>query len=177
MEYPQKYHKHIRLPGNDYTRGAYFVTLCTDPRRELFGSIIGVGGDARIDLNDLGRIVHECWRAIPDHFAHVRLDQTQIMPDHLHAILVLNGSGSTQWVDSTGATRTVGARPHGPVPGSLGAIIGAFKSVTAKRINAIRGRTGATVWQDGYHERAIRRQGGEYGRIAQYIAENPAKWR
>jgi len=177
MEYTRRYHKHIRLRGNDYTQGTYFVTLCTDPRRELFGPIVENGVDARIDLNDLGRIVHECWRATPDHFPHARLDQTQIMPDHLHSILVLNGSGSTQWVDATGATRTVGAKPRGPVPGSLGAIIGAFKSVTTKQINAALGRTRGSVWQDGYHERAIRRQGDEYGRIAQYIAENPAKWR
>lgn len=172
MQYPRKCHKHIRLPGNDHTRGAYFVTLCTDPRRELVRSIIGVDGGARIDLNDMVPMVDECWRTIPDHFAHVRLDQTQIMPvryvsDHLHAILVLNGVKSTQGVryvsvDATGASRTVGARPQGPVPGSPGAIIGAFRSVTTKRINANLGRTGATVWQDGYHERAIRRQGGEY---------------
>jgi REP element-mobilizing transposase RayT len=85
--------------------------------------------------------------------------------------------GSTLGVDATSAFDNRRARPKGPAPGSLGAIIAAFKSVTTKRINSIRGRTGATVWQDGYHERAIRRQGGEYGRIAQYIAENPANWR
>lgn len=84
---------------------------------------------------------------------------------------------STQGVDAAGALNERRAKPNGPAPGSLGAIIGAFKSVTTKRINAILGRTGGTVWQDGYHERAIRRQGGEYGRIAQYIAENPANWR
>jgi putative transposase len=64
-----------------------------------------------------------------------------------------------------------------PQRGSLGAIIGAFKSVTAKRINTALGRSGGTIWQRGYYERVIRRHGGEYGRIAQYIAENPANWR
>ncbi|MFZ1686257.1 MAG: hypothetical protein WAU70_02475, partial [Flavobacteriales bacterium] len=104
MGQPPKYHKHIRLRGNDYRQGAYFVTLCTMQRQEFFGRILGAGTDALIELNDAGHVVDECWRAIPDHFPHARLDQTQIMPDHLHGILVLTpiGSvqqpvGSTQW--------------------------------------------------------------------------------
>jgi putative transposase len=107
----------------------------------------------------------------------------QIMPDHLHAILVLDPPGvispvmSTQGVDATGALEGRGARPKGSARGSLGAIIAAFKSVTTKRINMALGRRGGTLWQDGYHDRVIRRQGGEYGPIAQYIAQNPAKWR
>lgn len=174
---PPHFHKHIRLAGRDYTQGAYFVTLCTVQRQELFGRIVGTGTDARMDLNDAGCIVDECWRAIPDHFAHARLDQTQIMPDHLHAIIILTPVPSTHWVDPTGAPDAPRTRPNGPQRGSLGAIIGAFKSVTAKRINTALGRPGDTIWQRGYYERVIRRQGGEYGRIAQYIAENPANWR
>lgn len=177
------FHKHPRLRDRDYTQGTYFVTLCTKPRLELFGRIVGDGTDALLELNNAGRIVDECWRAIPDHFQHARLDQTQIMPDHLHAILILAPqpfpapAPSTQWVDPTGALNDVRGRPRGPAQGSLGAIIAAFKSETTKRINRLNRMTGQRHWQPGYYERAIRRQGGEYGRIAQYIAENPAHWR
>jgi len=177
------FHKHPRLRDRDYTRGAYFVTICATRRGDIFGRITGMGADARIELNDAGLIVLDRWNAIPEHHPGTRLDQLQIMPDHLHAILVLApplgmaSDMSTQGVDATDALDERRARPNGPKPGSLGAIIGAFKSVTTKRINAIHGSTGATIWQNGYHERAIRQQGGEYGRIAQYIAENPAKWR
>lgn len=137
-------------------------------------------------LNDVGRIVDECWRAIPDHFPQARLDQMQIMPDHLHAIIALVpviGKGSTQWVDATGtldddrAMDDAPAGPRGPVRGSLGAIIAAFESETTKRFNRLNGITGHRLWQPGFYERAIRQQGGEYGRIAHYIAENPANWR
>ena len=82
------------------------MTLCTAQRQELFGWVAGDGTDVTMMLNDVGRIVDECWRAIPDHFPHARLDQTQIMPDHLHAIIALAppvGIGSTQWVDATAA--------------------------------------------------------------------------
>ena len=62
-------------------------------------------------------------------------------------------------------------------PVRWGAIIAAFKSGSTKRVNRLNRITGQRLWQPGYYERAIRRQGGEYGRIAQYIAENPANWR
>ena len=84
----QVYHKHTRLQGRDYTQGTFYVTLCSRDRKELFGRITRNGNDAVMDLNDAGRIVDECWQAIPAHFPHVRLDETQIMPDHLHAILI-----------------------------------------------------------------------------------------
>jgi len=176
------FHKHPRLRDRDYTRGAYFVTICAARRGDIFGHLIGTGTDARMELNDADLIVLDRWNAIPDHHAGARLDQLQIIPDHLHAIIVLDppggvSSGSTQGVDGAGALDGRRARPKGPKPGSLGAIIGAFKSVTTKRINAAWGRSGGTIWLDGYHDHVIRRQGGEYGRIAQYIAENPAKWR
>ncbi len=177
------FHKRIRLSGRDYTQGAYFVTLCARQRANIFGRIAGDGSDAVMQLNDAGRFIDECWNAIPDHFPHARLDQTQIMPDHLHGIIVLAppvgniGNGSTQWVDATGAMDDVPARPRGPIPGSLGAIIAAFKSETTKRINRLNGITGQRLWQPGYYDRAIRQHGGEYGRITKYIAENPANWR
>ena len=72
MGQPPKYHKNIRLRGNDYRQGAYFVTLCTTHRKELFGRIDGDGTDALMELNDVGRMVDECWRAIPGHFQHAR---------------------------------------------------------------------------------------------------------
>jgi putative transposase len=162
--------KHIRLPGRNYTEGIYFVTLCANARTNIFGRIIGQDADVQMELNTTGRIVDECWRAIPDHFAHARIDEMQIMPDHVQAIVTLSPPvTATRWVAPSGA--------KGPQRGSLGAIIGAFKSETTKRLNRIVGITGQRLWQAGYYERTIRRQGNEYGRIAQYIADNPANWR
>ncbi len=109
MDHPPKYHKHIRLSGNDYRQGAYFVRLCARDQQELFGQISGTGTNAMMELNDAGRIVNECWLAIPNHLPHAHMVQTQIMPDHLHAIIVLGPIGSTQWVDATDASNDDGA--------------------------------------------------------------------
>jgi len=180
----QRYRKHIRLPGHDYTKGAYFVTLCTWSRIQVFGQIASTGNTIRMELTDPGRIVDDCWRAIPDHFPNARLYEMQIMPDHLHAILELGrGNGhcnarATQWVAATDAADgSPGRNVKGPRRGSLAAIIGAFKSETTKRVNRLNDTSGKLLWQANYHERIIRENHGEWGRIAQYITENPANWR
>jgi len=52
---PDKYHRRtIGLKGYDYSqRDAYFVTVSTQNRECLFGTIV----DAEIELNDAGRVV------------------------------------------------------------------------------------------------------------------------
>jgi REP element-mobilizing transposase RayT len=176
-----RYRKHTRLPGHSYLQGPYFVTMCTYWRKQVFGRIVGSGTDARMELTDAGRIVDECWRAIPDHFPHAFLHEMQIMPDHFHAIIVLDRAhidgdrsgdpmGRYDPVDGHG-------RAIGPARGSLGAIVGAFKSETTRRTNKLNGTPGIKLWQPNYHERIIREHYGEMGRIAQYIAENPQNWR
>ena len=185
-----RYRKHVRLPEHDYLKGAYFVTMCTWWRKQVLGHIIGTDATARMELNDVGGIVDDCWRAIPDHFPHVQLHEMQIMPDHLHAIIELTGTSNngtvaaTQWVATTdavgGSTDAVGGSrriAHGPRRGSLAAIIGAFKSETTKRVNRLNGTPARSLWQPNFYERAIREHNGEWGRIALYIAENPKNWR
>ena len=106
----------IRLRDFDYSQaGAYFVTICTRERACRFGEI--VGGDMR--LNEAGRIVEQCWLAIPVHFPNVDLDVFVVMPNHVHGIVLMSG-------------RTVGAKNFSPLPGTsrtIGSIIRGFKLV------------------------------------------------
>jgi putative transposase len=76
---------------------------------------------------------------------------------------------ATQWK----ATQRVA--PTGPVSGSVGAIIGQFKSAVTKRINQIRDNPGVPVWQRNYFERVIRND-RELATIREYIVNNPMKW-
>jgi len=59
--------------------------------------------------------------------------------------------------------------------GSLGAIIGNFKSTTTRRINQMRHTPGARVWQRNYWEHIIRTP-ESHARIEDYIFANPARW-
>lgn len=89
----------IRLKEYNYAHpGAYFVTVCTRDRECLFGEI----ADGQMVLNDAGRMVQIVWDEIRTHFNRVELDQSIIMPNHIHGIIILN-------------SETVGAgfpRPH-----------------------------------------------------------------
>ncbi|MDX9750198.1 MAG: hypothetical protein RBT71_03870 [Flavobacteriales bacterium] len=190
---PAKTHRHPRLRGHDYRHGAYFVTLCTLGRSHLFGKIVGAGPDARMEPNTAGRMALDEWHALPDHFPHLRLDQVQLMPDHLHAILILDrrllgpdGSalraGATDaqprpTADHSSVPGTGGILSTGPRRGTLGVIISSFKAAVTYKLNRLDHTPGRRYWQPGYHDRIIRTTRGEFERIARYIAENPSKWR
>ncbi len=79
----------IRLKGYDYAQaGAYFVTVCTQERACLFGDVV----DGEMLLSDAGRIVQTVWEALPNHYPYADLDAWIIMPNHVHAVIVL-GAG------------------------------------------------------------------------------------
>jgi len=90
---PVHHRRSIRLAGYDYSQsGAYFITIVTQDRVSLFGSII----DGKMQLNEWGQIVRECWVEIPAHFPNAVLDEFVVMPNHVHGIIVLvNPSGAT----------------------------------------------------------------------------------
>ena len=148
----------LRLRGYDYTRpGACFVTVCTYRRACLFGHI----SHSVMCLNGFGTVVEACWRALPEHYPHVGLDAFVIMPNHIHGILVL--------ADDPIAG---GANPrrHG-----LPEVVRACKTFSSRRINALRNRGGAQVWQRGYYEHVIRDE-MSLRRLPDYIDTNPLRW-
>ena len=79
---PNKHHRRsIRLEGYDYSQpGAYFATICTHQRESMLGEII----NGVMILNACGRIVQHAWDDLPNHYAHVLLDEFCVMPNHFH---------------------------------------------------------------------------------------------
>ena len=151
----------IRLKGYDYAQtGAYFVTLCTQNRKCLFGDIV----DGKMVLNDAGRAVFDTWQWLGTQYDYVELDEWMIRPNHMHGIIVITGGGR-------GGSRTAPTEKRKPV----GRLVGAFKTVSTKRINQMRGTPGAKLWQRNYYEHIIRND-IEWHRIREYIASNPARW-
>lgn len=81
-----KHRKQIRLKKYDYSdAGWYFVTICTQNMEYLFGNII----NNEMNLNKFGKIVNQYWSNISNHFKNVELDEYQIMPNHIHGIIVI----------------------------------------------------------------------------------------
>jgi putative transposase len=142
----------IRLNGYDYsTSGAYFITICTHEREHLFGDIV----NEVMQLTAFGDIARSHWQQLSQHHSNVIMDESIVMPNHLHGIIILESS-----VDSTK---------------SISEIIRGFKTFSAKAINKERSLRGVPVWQRNYYERIIRNE-LELDRVRQYIINNPRNW-
>lgn len=171
MKYDPAIHnrRSIRLKGYSYSLpGAYFMTIVTQGREMRLGEIL----EGEMVLSQFGCIVLNAWQELPRHYPNVELGDFVVMPNHVHGIVVLvddslcSSRGGSQ-------TRPYDARPyeyHG-----LPEIVRAFKSFSARRINAIRGTTGQPVWQRNYYEHIVRDQ-VEWERIIAYIQANPKNW-
>lgn len=152
----KRHRRSIRLAGYDYTlNGAYFVTMVCNDRVTLFE-------DA--SLRDL---VDDAWLWLARQYPHVDLDEYIIMPNHIHGIIVFREAAG-------GGSRTAPTTQALPRK-ALGSVIGAFKTVSTKRINQLLDTPGAVLWQRNYWERIIRNE-DEMNRIRQYIIDNPARW-
>ena len=163
---PQKHHRRsIRLPGYDYTTpDAYYVTICADEKRFIFGDII----DGVMHLNLAGKTVNAVWQRLPNYFKNITLDGFVIMPNHLHGIIIINDNNWQRSPQKTYPTFT------GTKPGSLSAIVQNLKSVSSRKVNRILKNSG-TIWQSNFYER-IPRNETAINRIRQYILDNPKNW-
>ncbi len=186
-----RHRRSIRLRGYDYSRpGAYFVTICALGRECLFGEITG----SVMAPNRLGRVCESSWRDLPRHYGHVRLDAFVVMPNHVHGIVILGGDAEV----GAGFSARTSVPPPGdltrdmvrndsesrkPAPTrhahqtrhGLPEVVRAFKTFSARRVNALRRTPGAPVWQRNYYEHVIRGE-EDLARIRGYIVSNPAKW-
>src|SRR5688572_27442538 len=85
----------IRLRAYDYSSpGSYFVTIVVNDRRCLLGEVV----DGTMRCNDAGRMVQATWEEIPAFYPGVQIDTFQVMPNHVHGVIVLTGErpGRTQ---------------------------------------------------------------------------------
>ncbi len=172
----------IRLPWYDYARkGMYFVTVCTQEMRCLFGTV----GDRLMHLNESGECIAGAWDDIPGRFPGVDLDYSVVMPNHIHGIVMIvqhtaRQDQSVRQGTVSGIRGESGVRPFGTLPGSLSRIIQAFKSITTGAyVRGVKDRGWPPfqerLWQRGYFEHIIRDERELY-LIRRYIAENPRRW-
>ena len=158
----------IRLKGFDYTlAGAYFVTVVVQGRACLFGEIV----DGNMCLNNTGLLASEAWQWLGTQYPYVVLDEFVVMPNHLHGIIMITDDARR------GGSRTAptGAGSPDRKRKPLGRLIGAFKTVSTKRVNCAHGLPGRPLWQRNYFEHVVRSE-ESLTEIRQYIHDNPARW-
>jgi REP element-mobilizing transposase RayT len=164
---PALHHRRsIRLKDYDYSQqGTYFVTVCTYNRKCNLGKVI----NDEVQLNKYGHIVENEWIKTADIRKNVELDTYVIMPNHLHAIIMLNCRGVLQYAptDTSGKLQSPSQ--------TVGSIIRGFNSTVTKQINQLRNTPGSSVWQHNYYEHIVRNEDG-LNRIREYIINNPIQW-
>ena len=201
MSYNSKIHnrRSIRLKGYDYSQaGSYFITICCHNKECLFGKI---EKDIMI-LNEYGNAAYTQWIQLTERFSNFELDTFQIMPNHMHGIIVLNDvgatladahvhgatarvaeNGATARVAENGATARV-ARTTEVHSKSVGDIVGAYKSLVAnkcleifkaKYVNIDPPPIMGKLWHRNFYEHIIRNE-KSYQTISNYIINNPVNW-
>jgi REP element-mobilizing transposase RayT len=154
----------IRLRGYDYAQNnAYFVTVCLAQRLCLFGDIT----DGVVRSSTIGEVVASAWSDLPNHTPGLILDTWVIMPNHVHGIVILPGEPLPENLGQTIL--------RGPKPGSLGTVVGGFKSAVSREVAVKQLSLIKPFWQRNYYERIIRND-RELDATRKYIESNPVRW-
>ena len=168
--------KSIRLKDYDYTQqGAYFVTICGNNRKCMFGDV----QNGKMVLNDAGRMVDKWWQKMPDKYNMIEIDEYQIMPNHMHAIITRVGAPLVGALKNTALNdnvipdeKMVHPNIRAPIKGAptaaaaavvveeaagLGEIIGAFKSMSTNAyIRNVKNNNWPSfdkhLWQRNFYE-------------------------
>ena len=169
------YHRRsIRLKGFNYREnGFYFVTFCTWRRLNILGEII----DNKMVLNGLGEIVNNELLKTEKIRKNVKIDVFQIMPNHVHMILVIkNNNVGMRNIPQVGAYCNTPLHKNKFISpkNNLGSIIRGIKSTITKQIDQIE-LDGLPVWQRNYFEIIIRNK-KDYFNYKKYIKSNPEMW-
>jgi REP element-mobilizing transposase RayT len=195
MTYDSKKHhrRSVRLKGYDYAQpGAYFVTICVRDRKCLLGKII----NDQVQKSEYGRVAESFWAQIPVRFPNVSIDVFVVMPNHIHAIVMIHGptrrgavtaplggvtpplrqdgalGGVTPPLRQGGASGGVTAPLRRP---TLGQVVAYYKYETTKQINQVRGTPGCPFWQRGFYDHVVRNE-RDLNAVREYVANNPLKW-
>lgn len=143
---PMKQRKKLRLEGYDYsTTGGYFITLHCKKDTAPFWDWKQKTDDNTPALSFAGKAAVDEIGKISDEYPKIHIDETAILPDHIHFILILEETADTNISD----------------------IVNKYKGRVSRRI-------GFSPWQRSYYDRIIRDE-DELNEIRKYIRENVFK--
>lgn len=192
-QHPERNRKLLRLKNYDYsTDGAYFVTICAQNHEHFFGEIENRNGQKFLTKTAIGKIAEKCWQEIPDHFPDTKLDESIVMPNHIHGIIWIENEIKNR--DRPVGNAFVGNKIFCSLPRerretknkipwqtklsrSLSSIIRGFKIGVTKWCHDKEQKNLSLdfAWQKSFHDRIIR-DDAELNRIRDYIFLNPENW-
>ena len=153
MELPKR--KPNRLQEYDYsTPNGYFVTICTQNRRNLFWKNVGAITDRpeNVPVTNLGMLARQSIEDIPRYYPVVSVDHFVIMPNHIHLLLQIH-------TDNDGRSM---------IAPTISTVVRLMKGAVSKQ-------AGFSVWQKVFYDHVVRSQ-RDYLDVWNYIEGNPSKW-
>ncbi len=157
--YERPSRKPLRYRGDDYRAPcSVHITICTQHRQPLFGTVSA----ATMHLNDAGRFVASSLRVPHSDADGIAIDTHVVMPDHVHAIIVL------------------GTNPLRETTTSIPELVRSFKMRVMKSWPT-GVRTGGWepydehLWQRSYYDTMIRND-VHLETTREYILANPGRW-
>lgn len=195
-KYQNKYRiKTHRMPNWNYSgNGIYFLTIVTQNRVCNLGYI----DNNKMILSDFGKIIeNELLKSFKIRI-ELFLDEYIIMPNHIHAIVVLNKSeiGIDSHDSHDSHVETHGRASLLPItetttkpkfirkPKSISSFFAGFKSavnskiddyIDIQKLDIPKYNKNNHFFQPNYHDHIIRNN-NEYNRIKNYILVNPQNW-
>ena len=175
-----------RANWHNYNGGVYFVTICTKNREHYFGEIThcrdvarNVSTEPQMHLSPIGQYAYNQFINVKTHYPYAKIPLFVIMPDHIHAIVTIDGENEiggngvhTQCGDvarnvSTSARNvSTGVNTQmaniSPRKNSLAVVIRGVKSSITKLANE---NNIPFAWQTRFHDRIIRNQ-DEFDKIS-----------
>ena len=144
----------LRLQGYDYsTDGCYFITICTENRKNMLSTIVGgddLGAPKKIVLKPYGKIVEKYILSMEQAYDVINIENYIIMPNHIHMLILIDTYGL----------------PRSSAP-TIPNVVTALKKFTNRdcKIN---------LWQRGYIDHIIRNQ-TDFEQHWNYIEYNALK--
>lgn len=191
-----KNRKRNRLPEYDYSNPAwYYVTICTHKHIHHFGEV----KNGKMILNEIGEITKRFLEEISSHYSNVELDEFIVMPNHIHAIIIINDVGvdhhrprtkdnnagvkitrvedirqQKNIVNYVGDENTLRDEDIRPLqPSNLSNVVKGFKIGVTKWCK--NNNIANFKWQRSFYDRIIRNE-KELFYIKDYIEQNPLRW-
>ncbi len=163
---PEVHHRRsIRLKGYDYSQpGVYFITICVQNKRLL------------LQPEPVREMIKRWWNELPNKFGRLELDAFEVMPNHLHGIIMV----TDEFVGATLRGRPdYKGQPHRAAP-TVGDVVDWLKTMTTNEyIREVRQHNWPPfehrLWQRNYYERILRDE-KELQRAREYIDNNPLLW-
>ncbi len=126
-----------RAQWHDYNSGAYHITLCTRDRAYSFGEI----KDGEMHLSNIGDFLKHSIESIQQHAPYAEIPVFQIMPDHVHLLVIIHPTEAGSKDDACIVPRydtsivpdiNPKMKKVSDCRGKLSVIIGGIKSATTK---------------------------------------------